>query len=142
VCTSIVIIIDIKLNQMEINMPEHIEQLKAELQKAVNERNAAWFQLEEAEIEINAVESELNFGLLKDEFSFALIKDEVLMEHTFESVAQQQGKKYEDGSGETAVWTDGLLVGCLDSRQDNLTPIKFVAGKKYRVTVKINEVEG
>jgi hypothetical protein len=30
---------------MEINMPEQIEKLKIELQKAVNERNAAWFKL-------------------------------------------------------------------------------------------------
>jgi hypothetical protein len=33
------------------------------------------------------------------------------MEHVFESEARPQGKKNEDGSGETAVWTDGLLVG-------------------------------
>jgi hypothetical protein len=49
--------IDIKLNQMEINMQEQIVQLKAELQKAVNERNSAWFQLEEAGITINTVEA-------------------------------------------------------------------------------------
>jgi tRNA pseudouridine-54 N-methylase len=55
VCTSEVVGMDIKQNQMIINMSEHIEQLKAELQKTVNERNAAWFQLEEAGIEINAV---------------------------------------------------------------------------------------
>ncbi len=39
-------------------MSDKIEQLKAELQQAVNERNAAWFQLEEANIPINAVEEE------------------------------------------------------------------------------------
>lgn len=32
-----------------------IEKLEAELQKAVNERNEAWVQLEEANIEINSV---------------------------------------------------------------------------------------
>lgn len=32
-----------------------IEKLDAELQKAVNERNEAWVQLEEANIEINSV---------------------------------------------------------------------------------------
>jgi hypothetical protein len=63
------------------------------------------------------------------------------MEHVFESEAIQQGKKNEDSSGETAVWTDGLLVGSLDSIQDNITPIKLVAGKKYRVTVKVEEIE-
>lgn len=32
-----------------------IEKLEAELQQAVNERNNAWFQLEEENIEINSV---------------------------------------------------------------------------------------
>ena len=39
-------------------MSEQIEQLRADLQQAVNERNAAWFQLEEAGIEISKVEDE------------------------------------------------------------------------------------
>jgi hypothetical protein len=36
-------------------MINKLEALKAELQKAVNERNEAWFQLEEAGIPINQV---------------------------------------------------------------------------------------
>lgn len=67
-------------------------------------------------------------------------RSERCMEHSFEAQAIQQGKKHDDGSGETAVWTDGLLVGACDSRQDNLTPIKLVAGKKYRASVKVEEI--
>lgn len=61
-------------------------------------------------------------------------------EYTFTSEAMKQ-KKHGDGSGETAIWTDGLSVTSCDSRQDNFTPVMLVAGKKYRVTVKIEEVE-
>lgn len=39
-------------------MSEPIAQLEAKLQKTINERNAAWFQLEEAGITITAVEEE------------------------------------------------------------------------------------
>lgn len=39
-------------------MANEIEKLKTELQKAVNERNAAWFQLEEAGIAISSDEEE------------------------------------------------------------------------------------
>lgn len=60
--------------------------------------------------------------------------------HTFISEAMQQGKKHKDGSGETAIWTDGLLVGTMDHRNDNLTNVKLVAGKKYKVTVTIEEI--
>lgn len=62
-----------------------------------------------------------------------------MLKHTFEAEAMQQSK-HKDGSGETAVWTDGLLVGSMDARVDNLTPIKLKAGKKYRVTVAVEEI--
>ena len=63
-----------------------------------------------------------------------------MSKHTFTSEALQQ-KKYDDGSGETAIWTDGLIVSTMDHRQDNLTNIKLVRGKKYRVTVEIEELK-
>ena len=59
----------------------------------------------------------------------------------FESEAVQQGEKFKDGSGETAVWTDGLSVGTMDHHEDNLTAIKLKAGKKYRVTVEVEEIK-
>lgn len=34
---------------------KRIEELEQQLQKAINERNAAWFQLEENQIEIEQV---------------------------------------------------------------------------------------
>lgn len=38
-----------------MNKDDQIATLKTELQKAIDERNAAWFQLEEAGIEINSL---------------------------------------------------------------------------------------
>ena len=71
------------------------------------------------------------------EYFESLLSDLV---HTFEAEAVQQ-KKASDGSGETAIWTDGLLVGVMDSPADNLTPIRLKAGKRYRVTVSITPLD-
>ena len=57
----------------------------------------------------------------------------------FESGAIQT-EKHSDGSGETSIWTDGLIVSTCDHRQDNLTAIRLKAGKKYRVSVEIIEL--
>lgn len=38
-----------------MNEQKRIEELEQQLQKAINERNAAWFQLEENQIEIEPV---------------------------------------------------------------------------------------
>ena len=59
---------------------------------------------------------------------------------TFTAKAAQQGKKYPDGSGETGLWTDGLMVSTCDHREDNLTPVKLKAGKEYKVTVTVEEL--
>lgn len=63
------------------------------------------------------------------------------MKHTFEAMAYQEGEKYPDGSGTTNVWTDGLLVGTMDLFSDNRTGVKLKAGKKYKVTVELEEIK-
>ena len=60
--------------------------------------------------------------------------------HTFTSIAVQNGVVHKDGSGETQIWTDGLLVATMDHRGDNITGLHLHYGKKYEVTVTIEEV--
>lgn len=62
------------------------------------------------------------------------------MKNTFTSTAFQR-EKHSDGSGETAIWTNGLMVSTLDSRQDNLTSVLLQDGKEYKVTVIVEEME-
>ena len=57
----------------------------------------------------------------------------------FESEARQQ-EKHDDGSGVTAIWTDGLMISTCDHREDNLTNIKLKSGKRYKVTIKLEEL--
>lgn len=69
----------------------------------------------------------------------ATLKENNVTTCTFIATASQQGRKYLDGSGETALWTDGLMVSTCDHREDNCTSVKLKDGKSYKVTVIVEE---
>jgi hypothetical protein len=96
-------------------MINKLEALKAELQKAVNERNEAWFQLEEAGIPINQV------GSNQEQRGSTL---------SFEGVAEIAKI---DGFDMIAVNGDGVMIST-----DNVKPnaVELVTGKLYKISVK------